>query len=57
MRDMKEKIIMKIAWALPKELAYWVAIRVIAYGTQGQYGNQSVPEFRAMDALQRWRTQ
>ena len=44
----------KIAWKLPRRLAYWCAIRVIAHATTGKYGNTVVPELRAMDALKRW---
>ena len=51
-----EKIVIAIAWALPKRLAYWCAIRVIAHATQGEYSTQIVPELSAMDALKRWET-
>lgn len=49
-----DKIWMKIAWALPKRLVMWAAIRLIAHATQGAYSNQEVPALGAMDALQRW---
>jgi hypothetical protein len=51
---MMEKMTMKIAWLLPRSLAYWCALRVIAHATQGKYSNQIVPELTAMDALKRW---
>jgi len=51
---MKEKIIQWIVWHLPKNLIYWCAIRLISYGTVGEYSNQVVPDLTAMDALQRW---
>ena len=44
----------KLAWALPRKLAYWAAIRVISNATTGQYSNQIVPELYAMEALDRW---
>lgn len=50
-----DKLCQVIAWRLPRQLAYWCAIRVIAHATQGQYGSQVVPELYAMDALERWR--
>lgn len=49
-----EKLVIKIAWMLPKRLAYWCALRVIAHATSGQYSNQVVPELKALEALQRW---
>lgn len=54
MRQLVEKITMAIAWAVPRKLAYWCAVRVGAHATQGQYGNQVVPELMFMDALKRW---
>ena len=51
---MKEKIIMFIAGKLPRNIAYWAAIRVIANATQGPYSNTVVPELTAMEALKRW---
>lgn len=44
----------RLAYALPRRLAYWCAIRVIAHATQGEYSSQVVPELNALDALQRW---
>lgn len=43
-----------IAWKVPKKLVYWCAMRLICNATQGQYGNQNVPDLTAMDALERW---
>lgn len=51
---MYEKIIMYVAWKLPKRLVMWCAIRVIAHATQGEYSTQIVPDLTAMDALKRW---
>lgn len=51
---MRSSIWQKIAWLVPRRLAYWCAIRVMANATTGQYGDTVVPELRAMDALQRW---
>lgn len=39
---------------VPRRLAYFCAIRVMANATMGQYGNQVVPKLTAMDALKRW---
>lgn len=51
---MKEWLAIKLAWAMPRRLVYWCALRLIAHATQGQYGNTVVPELGAMDALKRW---
>lgn len=45
---------MKLAWLLPRKLAYWSAIRVGAHATTGQYSTTIVPELTFADALQRW---
>jgi hypothetical protein len=49
-----EKVLMKIAWSLPRRLALWCAIRVMAHATTGKYSKQVVPELLAMEALKRW---
>jgi hypothetical protein len=51
---MIEKLTIKLAWLMPRSLAYWCAIRVGAHATQGKYGNQEVPALLFMDALKRW---
>jgi hypothetical protein len=52
---MKEKLQMKIAWAMPRWLAYFCAVRVIVHATQGKYSSTVVPELSAIDALKRWK--
>ena len=51
---MKEKILMWLAWKLPRSLVYWAVIRVLAHATTGGYGNTVVPELTVADALRRW---
>lgn len=51
---MREKIARKIAWLLPRRVAYWCAVRVMAHATTGEYSGQVVPELTAADALKRW---
>lgn len=53
-KKMKEKIWMKIAWAVPSTLVMWATVRLIAHATQGKYGSTVVPELSAVDALKRW---
>ncbi len=55
-REIREKLHMKIAWALPRWLVMWTSVRMIAHATQGEYGTTIVPELSAMDALKRWDT-
>lgn len=50
-----EKLMMDLVWSLPRPLVYWCAVRVGAEATEGQYGNQIVPDLLFMDALKRWR--
>jgi hypothetical protein len=52
----RENILIRIAWALPRELAYWCAIRVGVHATVGRYSDQVVTELKVFEALQRWET-
>lgn len=56
-QEVSDRFWMWLAWLLPRRLAYWCAVRVTAYATQGRYSHQIVPELRAMDALKRWELQ
>lgn len=49
-----EKFWSKLAWAVPRQLAYWCTIRLGAHATQGEYSNQEVPALTLADALKRW---
>lgn len=49
-----EKMWFWLAWRLPKKLVYFAAIRLVAFATQGEYGNTIVPELPAMEAVRRW---
>lgn len=49
-----DKLMMHLAWVLPRRLVYWCAMRVGAYATQGKYGTQEVPALLFMDAMKRW---
>lgn len=51
---MMEKVYIKLAWFVPKQIVYWCSIRLIAHATAGIYSNQVVSELLAMEALQRW---
>lgn len=49
-----EKVWIFIAWRLPRRLAFWCALRVMAHATTGRWGNQIVPELLFIDAVERW---
>ena len=51
---MKEKLLMWIAWHLPRSLVMWCAMRVGAHATTGKYSSQVVPDLKFMDAMKRW---
>ena len=51
---MKDKILMWIAWKLPKRLVMWCGSRIGANATQGEYSNQIYPELNFIDAMKRW---
>ena len=51
---MIEAIARKVAWLVPRRVAYWCAIRVGAHATQGEWGIQEVPLLTFADALKRW---
>jgi len=47
---MKERILIWIAWHIPKELAKWVFVRVAVSNT----GDLEVPGITITEALDRW---
>lgn len=51
---MSEKIVMHLAWMMPRRLAYWCAIRVGAHATTGKWGHEETPALKFTDALKRW---
>lgn len=55
MGNWREKVVVWLAWHLPRSLVYWAAVRVVAHATTGRYGNEVVPAVVCVDALQRWR--
>lgn len=53
-RPMKERFWTWLAWKLPRPLAYWACVRVMAHATVGPYSHQVVPELTVEDTLKRW---
>ena len=54
LRRPMQQLRLKFVFALPRWLIYWAAIRLISHATTGMYGAQSVPDLKAMNALDRW---
>lgn len=54
MRVAKERAMTWVAWHVPKWLAYWCCIRVMAHATTGEYGETNPTEAPMMLALKRW---
>lgn len=54
LKETREMIAIKIAWALPHQLVLWCAIRVIANATQGKWGNEHPGDVSVVQALDRW---
>lgn len=54
LKEMREMILIKIAWALPHQLVMWCAIRVISHATQGKWGEEHPDDVSVMQALDRW---
>jgi len=51
---MADKILLWLAYRLPRRLVLWCAVRVGANATTGEWSTQVVPDLLFMDALKRW---
>lgn len=51
---MKEKLLLKIAYFLPKELIRWCVIRVWATATTGEYSRTDASGVTVFEALSRF---
>lgn len=54
-REWRERVLVAVAWRLPRSLVYWCVIRAFAHATTGPWSDQEVPAVRGMDILERWR--
>lgn len=54
LKEMREMINIKIAWALPHQLVLWCFLRVAAYATQGKWGTENPDDVSVMQAIDRW---
>jgi hypothetical protein len=51
---MSEKVWTWLAWKLPKNLAKWAAIRVMAHATH-EFPDRTPSEISILDVLQAWK--
>lgn len=51
---MTEKLLIWVAWHLPRRLAYWTAIRVNSSATTTAFRDRTPDEVSVMDALRVW---
>ena len=51
---MRERLFRWLALKVPRDLAYWCAIRVGCEATGGEFSKQEVPSLLYVDALKRW---
>lgn len=54
LRRARERVLVAIAWAMPRSVVYWCAIRLGVHATRGPHSTQVVPELTFVDALKRW---
>jgi hypothetical protein len=43
-----------LAWILPRDLAMWCALRLMAHATTGVWGNETPSSVNMMEMLRRW---
>ena len=51
---LKDRILIWIAWKLPKGLIKQAYVRVVAHGTTGLYSDTVLPDVTVSDILNRW---
>jgi len=49
-----EWLAIKIAWAMPRYVVMWCAVRLMAHATTGKWGNECPDHVDIMTALGRW---
>lgn len=52
--QLPDKAAMYVAWALPRRVALWAYIRVMAHATQGPHGSDHVEDITYRMAYDRW---
>ena len=51
---LKERIAIKIAWMLPRQVALWAMVRVVAHATTGKWGNEHIDSIGYKEMHDRW---
>jgi hypothetical protein len=51
---MRDKLWMKLAWLLPKQLIYWSLVRAFAQATTGPYSDTVAGELTVFQVQERW---
>lgn len=51
---MREKLIIWLAWRLPRELVRWAMIRTFAHATTGRWGGDHVDAIGYKEVYDRW---
>ncbi len=55
LREFRERMVMRIVWALPRRIVYWATVRLGAeVSTSEAMVGTPVPEMSFMDALKAW---
>lgn len=52
--EFQEWLAIKIAWLLPRQVALWAMIRVMAHASSGQWGNEHPDSINYAKAHDRW---
>lgn len=53
-REWCERVLIAVAWRLPRSLVYWCVIRAFAHATTGPWSDQEVGTVGGFDILERW---
>jgi hypothetical protein len=53
-RRQRERLVMWVAWHLPRHLAYWAFVRVAAAATTGEWSGSVPDQVSVMEAMRRW---
>lgn len=51
---LRERLVMKFVWALPREIIRWAVVRATAHATTGQWGMDHPGRVTAFEVMDRW---
>lgn len=49
-----DRLLMNLAWKMPKRLVCWCAVRVWANASSGKWSDEEASDIRFVEALNRW---